>query len=635
VIDDDDELGQTAAATEYAVTDRRVSLQVMFFRGVDDRYERERMLGEGGMGIVELHKDQRIGRSVAMKILREDFTDSASHRRFLHEAQLQGQLEHPAIVPVYDLGEGKNGAFYFTMKRIRGVTLHEVIVGLRKEDEAVTAKYSRRKLLSAFSQVCLAIDFAHTRGVIHRDLKPANIMLGDFGEVYVLDWGIAKVAGGTDDLSDSAVRTPLPAPATQAGAMLGTPGYMAPEQFKSEEVTPKVDVYSLGAILFELLALEPLHPRSTKLHEIIATTFDGLERRPGKRSPHLEIPPELDDITAQALARAPEDRFAHARELHEAVERYLDGERDLEARRIRSGEHLQKAQAAIHDAEHGSPEQEIASRRRAMVEIGRAVAQDPDNREALESLAKLLRTSARTVPPEVIAAIEHGEQLRLKRIAHLGGYSYLAVWAFLPLIIWMGVRSWTPVIGMYVGLNLAGISSLIIRKRDQPNPTLVVIPLIASNIGFGFIAGMLGPLVFVPTVAVVNTVAFAIHARRGLRVVVYLAGLGSFLVPLLLELTGVIPTSYSFDADGMTVLTHRLELRETPTMIVLVISQIFAVTLGVFIVGIIRDHIDKAEKSTYTYAWHLREWIPDSHKRATDPVNRRTTPIAAVKPPTT
>ena len=141
------------------------------------------------MGEVLLAKDICIGREVVMKMIRTDQQGSSGEveARFVREACIQGQLEHPAIVPVYDLGNTPNGDTYFTMRRIRGETLKDVLKGLRESDPAMLARFSRRKLLSAFSNICLAIDFAHTRGIVHRDLKPANIMLGDFGEVYVID----------------------------------------------------------------------------------------------------------------------------------------------------------------------------------------------------------------------------------------------------------------------------------------------------------------------------------------------------------------------------------------------------------------------------------------------------------------
>jgi serine/threonine protein kinase len=157
-----------------------------------ERYQASGVIGKGGMGEVRLYKDLRISRYVAVKVLRDKLRSSPEYRsRFVLEARLQGQLEHPSIVPVHDLGVTPEGELFFSMARVRGVTLRAALETVRAGDHG--ARFVRRRLLTAFSSVCLAVDYAHCRGVVHRDLKPENVMLGDFGEVYVLDWGIAKV----------------------------------------------------------------------------------------------------------------------------------------------------------------------------------------------------------------------------------------------------------------------------------------------------------------------------------------------------------------------------------------------------------------------------------------------------------
>ncbi len=184
------------------------------------RYQERRLLGEGGMGSVLLCADAQIGRHVALKIIRAAPRAGArAERRFLREARVQGQLEHPALVPVYDLGITPDGAVYFTMKRVRGETLEDVLRELRGDP-----RFTRRKLLAAFARVCLAVDFAHRRGVLHRDLKPANVMLGDFGEVYVLDWWLAKLTDHPDLEPEPDERVAvLVTSETAPGAVLGTP----------------------------------------------------------------------------------------------------------------------------------------------------------------------------------------------------------------------------------------------------------------------------------------------------------------------------------------------------------------------------------------------------------------------------
>lgn len=242
------------------------------------RYEPRDSLGEGGMGTVQLCHDRRVGRDVAMKLVRAEYGGSPQMReRFFREARVQGQLEHPSIVPVYDIGEGPKGEAYFTMRRVKGLTLEAVLFGLQQGDPEISSRYSRRRLLTAFSNVCLTIAYAHSRGVVHRDLKPANIMLGDFGEVIVLDWGLAKLPG-TEDSTPASQRVSLPdlhGLTTRAGSVLGTPGYMPPEQIRgAERVDAKADVYALGAILFEIASLEPMHNGET-VDDIFTSTLMG------------------------------------------------------------------------------------------------------------------------------------------------------------------------------------------------------------------------------------------------------------------------------------------------------------------------------------------------------------------------
>jgi serine/threonine-protein kinase len=231
--------------------------------------------------------------------------------RFLREAQVQGQLEHPSIVPVYDIDQREDGSTFFTMRRVLGKTLAHIIETLRAGDAAARARYTQRELLTAFATVCLTIDYAHSRGVIHRDLKPANIMLGDFGEVYVLDWGLALIV-------DTKVARPTTAPAERLsipGNIMGTPLYMAPEQMGDSDVGPGADVFSLGAIRFELLTLQHLRDP--------AEMFAPVNARIGERTPALRIAPELEVICIKATAYDPADRYSTPRALQDAVVRYL------------------------------------------------------------------------------------------------------------------------------------------------------------------------------------------------------------------------------------------------------------------------------------------------------------------------
>ncbi len=236
---DDDDARRTARSPTHTA-----SLPLLDAELPADRYQEAETLGAGGMGEVRVLRDGWIGRDVARKVMRPELAASGKAlARFLREIRVQGQLEHPSIVPVYDVGRSGPDELYFTMRRIQGMTLGAVIEGIARGDEALVARFSRRKLLTAFSSVCMAVHYAHSRGVVHRDLKPQNIMLGEYGEVYVLDWGIAKLVKGGGELSE-------------VGRVVGTLGYMAPEQARGGAVDAQADVYALGVILFEMLAGE-------------------------------------------------------------------------------------------------------------------------------------------------------------------------------------------------------------------------------------------------------------------------------------------------------------------------------------------------------------------------------------------
>src|SRR5687768_1961663 len=274
------------------------------------RYERGELLGRGGMGEVMVCQDRELGRQVAVKISRA--TNDISRDMFVREARIQGQLEHPAIVPVYDFGKMPDGQPYFVMKRVRGTSLKEILRRMADGDPVAIKKYTRTKLLGAFVSVCLAIDFAHSKSVIHRDLKPANIMLGEFGEVYVLDWGIMKLVGEAEPGGGLSSSGPQDGSMqTTIGSAFGTPGYMAPEQLDGdvEAISVRTDVYALGAMLYEILTLRPLSAKG------------------GAGTP--TVPPELKAICDRAVAQVISDRWASAREMADAVDRYLEGDRDL------------------------------------------------------------------------------------------------------------------------------------------------------------------------------------------------------------------------------------------------------------------------------------------------------------------
>lgn len=301
-------------------------------------------IARGGMGAILRAEDKDIGRNVAMKVML-DPSDQKGLARFIQEARVTGQLEHPGIVPVHAIGRDPQGRPFFTMKLVKGRSLAEVLKGLKEEPGKWEKELGLTRLLNIFTSVCNAIAFAHSKGVVHRDLKPANIMLGDYGEVLVMDWGLAKVGvaktktgrwAGEEEASRSAdrkladmvnsLRQETAGSLTMDGALLGTPQYMAPEQARGDiaKIDGRSDIYSLGAILYEILTLKPPVEGKT-LHGLLKNVVEGNIQPPEHRAPERQIPRELSAVAMKALAREQEHRYQAVEELRRDIELFLEG----------------------------------------------------------------------------------------------------------------------------------------------------------------------------------------------------------------------------------------------------------------------------------------------------------------------
>jgi len=296
------------------------------------------ILGVGGMGTVYLANEPGFDRLVALKVPRAQIGERIS-RKILDEAVVTGRLAHPGIVPVYRIGEDPEHGPWYTMKRVEGRALSSVIAGLRENRPDDLEKYPLPVLLNVFLRACEAVAFAHHHKIVHRDLKPGNVMLGEFGEVMVLDWGLAKKLGDIDTAGTAKRSTtkfyqaPGMTPVdgdtsalSRDGQVLGTPAYMAPEQARGESTTIGLpaDVYSLGAILYELIArVAPLDATTTEeaLQKVIAGQLVPIERRPYGRS----APRALVQIIEKCLSLDPKERPQSAKELARAIEDFLAG----------------------------------------------------------------------------------------------------------------------------------------------------------------------------------------------------------------------------------------------------------------------------------------------------------------------
>ena len=332
-----------------------------------DKYEVVNELARGGVGCIHIVRDRDLMRTLVMKTLIEGHKVSEYVlKKFVEEAQITGQLEHPNIVPVHDFGYFSGGEVFFTMKLVKGRTIKDIIKRLRKPDETdpdqswATTEFGRTKLLQIFSQVCMAIGFAHSRGVVHRDIKPSNVMLGDFGETLVLDWGVAKVLGRKNDEPPPDATMPeddhvstmrsQSQDETMMGVVTGTPAYMAPEQAagRIDEVDARSDIWALGALLYEILCYVPPF-RGKNFRQTLTAVLTQAVVPPSVRAPDNDVPPALEEICLKCLQKRREDRYQSCREIVADLEKYLAGVEDLDRRARMSRERVEEGRGLVED----------------------------------------------------------------------------------------------------------------------------------------------------------------------------------------------------------------------------------------------------------------------------------------------
>jgi PAS domain S-box-containing protein len=297
-----------------------------------ERYSATHLHARGGIGRVWRARDRQLDREVALKeLLPDQAGNSKVAARFIREARLTGQLEHPGIVPVYELTSrtGTDEPFY-TMRFVRGRTLTSAIEAYHDKRKSGQAEpLDLIALLTAFIAVCNTIAYAHSRGVLHRDLKGDNVMLGDFGEVIVLDWGLAKLMGQPEEEAADAC---APMDETQSpgltlqGEVIGTPAYMAPEQAEGRlnQIDQRTDIYGLGAMLYEILTGQPPFDGATTM-EVLHKAIRGAPAAPRQIWP--EVPVALEEVCLKALAKDPAKRYAGAEDLAQEVQRWQDVQR--------------------------------------------------------------------------------------------------------------------------------------------------------------------------------------------------------------------------------------------------------------------------------------------------------------------
>lgn len=332
-----------------------------------DHYEVIRKIGSGGMGFVYLCRDVEIGRIVALKVMREDMTRKvrdSDRLRFIREALTTARLQHPGIPPVFCVRRSSEGQLYYAMKLIEGHSLDEILKGLEQEKPEFEKNYNINRCVTILRDLCRCLSYAHAQGFLHRDLKPANIFVGDFGEVYLIDWGLTKRFGEdqdfeiseesnfmNSDLSEDSLliddldlddetemlivnhpssllddAPPEDQQLTLQGDLVGTPSYMPPENtYRSPpEPAPSADIYSVGVLLYRVLTLKlPIPAKGLK--DLVKAKREGLIVHPDDNAPDRDIPPELAAIAMQSMSTQPEDRYASIQELGQSLEFWLEG----------------------------------------------------------------------------------------------------------------------------------------------------------------------------------------------------------------------------------------------------------------------------------------------------------------------
>ncbi|QDS92122.1 Serine/threonine-protein kinase PknD [Roseimaritima multifibrata] len=297
-----------------------------------ERYSNFREMARGGNALLRSCIDTVIGRTVALKtLLPQHQMDSRERRRFLREARVTAQLQHPNTVPVYEIGDDPHEGLFFTMKRISGENFFEALKRIARNDPATVEEYTVARRLEVVINVCQALAYAHMRGVIHRDVKPENIWVGNFGEVILLDWGVAKVWGHADDnpaIGNSSISPPMESAReqtqfmtlTHGGLRPGTPLYMSPEQVQGNRtIDERTDIFSVGVVLYEMLTFcEPFKGAT------VDETFSNIRNLelppPSERTSRKDVPKAIDPIVAKALAKNPNDRYTRMRDLLEDLQ---------------------------------------------------------------------------------------------------------------------------------------------------------------------------------------------------------------------------------------------------------------------------------------------------------------------------
>jgi serine/threonine-protein kinase len=535
------------------------------------RYELGEALGRGGGHEMFAAYDTQIGRDVVIKRMRSNDPLPARLSEFLHEARVQGRLQHPAIPAVFELGTDAEGRAFFVTAKLAGVTLAEVV-----RDPDAHATFTRPRLLRAFVEVCRALELAHARDIIHRDLKPSNILLGDHDDVFVLDWSSARELEITD---------------RPTGTLTGSPAYTAPEQARGDrDIDARADVYSLGCVLYEILTGAQLHPH-----------------RPPSRPPRDDMPPELELVYQRATVRERMRRTPTVRELADAVQQFLDGDRDLAHRRELARAHLERAQGALASA--GLDE---VRRRTAMREAGRALALDPTLDSAAELVGRVMFEPPAEMPAEVVeelAAQDIAEGRRqLRVIARVSAFN--ALWV--PLLLLLGVRDAGYLI-VFAIVMLANLGGQLYAEK-HPRWLHLGWPLAAAT-GIAMIlvlARMWSPILVAPPFIVMCIMGLGLSSfGRDRRMMTYVGAVA--IVTLMAawgaEALGLVTRTISIEHGDLVLHSPMRGSDDLPFLPMLVFYAASLISSAAWISWSLSRLRHRARERLQLQSWHLRQLV--------------------------
>ena len=456
-------------------------------------------------------------------------------------------------------------------------------------------------MLRAFVDVCLAVEFAHVRGIVHRDLKPDNIMLGDFGEVYILDWGVAKVVGEQRRLRRRRQRQRR---ARDEGRHrdrhAGLHGARA--SARRADIDGRADIYTLGCLLYEILAGEPLHPRG--FHGL-ESAVAGLDARPSQRG--HDVPPELDALcVAATAARARRSRIATARELGESVQRYLDGDRDVALRRQLARDHLERAPHRVRRRRRARSNAALAMR-----EAAAALALDPALDGPAELVGRLMLEPPSETPPEVdeaIAARRHAQRARRALGRDVGRDRGARVPAAVVVDLARAARRcWSC---SRIMLAADGVLGQIVRRSKNPRPEIVIV---ANMLLVFVIARMFSPLLIAPGIAASIAIAMVLTPQTSWLGSTWGIGISmtlGVLVPLVLEELGVLSQTMIVSPKGLSFETAAFGGSTTPTLIVGTVYIAALITGAVITGSSMRRQQREAHRRLHMQAWQLGQLVP-------------------------